>query len=64
MPSKHPLDIAAHAIGGYSKLAEALQISRQAVAKWRHRQIPAERVREVERISGVSRQILRPDLYL
>lgn len=42
-------------------LAVALGVSYQAVHKWRR--VPAERVLDVERLRGISRSTLRPDLY-
>ena len=43
-------------------MAKALgNVSSQAVSQWKR--VPADRVLEVERISGVSRHDLRPDLY-
>lgn len=51
-----------HAQLSKSELARRLDISPTAVRKWRAR-IPAERVLDVERITGVSRCDLRPDLY-
>lgn len=46
------------------ELAYILKISRPAISKWRKRgRIPAERVLAVERATGISRNILRPDLY-
>lgn len=42
-------------------LAAALGISYQAIHKWQ--QIPAKRVLEIERLRGISRHVLRPDLY-
>lgn len=36
---------------------------RSAVCKWERRGIPAERVLEVERVTGIARHELRPDLY-
>lgn len=42
-------------------LAAGLGISKQSVSDWER--IPAERVLEVERLTGVDREILRPDLY-
>jgi len=56
-----PKDIAVERAGGVTKLAEAINVTRSAVSQWQR--IPAERVLEVERVSGVSRTILRPDLY-
>ncbi len=42
-------------------IADGLGISRAAVSQWN--EIPAERVIQVERLTGVHRSILRPDLY-
>lgn len=42
-------------------LATALGVSYQAVHKWKR--VPAERVLDVERLRGISRSTLRPDLY-
>lgn len=47
-----------------SALARALDITPGAVNKWlRHDRLPAERVLNVERLTGVSRHDLRPDIY-
>jgi DNA-binding transcriptional regulator YdaS (Cro superfamily) len=50
------------AAGGPVAFANALGINRQAVWAWK--QIPAERIIEIERLTGVPREELRPDLYL
>lgn len=55
------LETAIEIAGGAIPLAEALGISRQAVQQWK--QVPPERVLQVERITGVSRYALRPDVY-
>jgi len=52
---------AALRVGGVAKLAEMLGVSRQAVYKWTR--VPAERAPQIERLTGVSRAELRPDLY-
>lgn len=50
--------------GSMSELARQLGVSYQSVQQWRDReQIPAERVLAVEKLTGVSRHVLRPDLY-
>jgi len=49
------------AAGSGHKLAKLLKISPQSVFQWRL--IPAERIIEVERVTGVPRERLRPDLY-
>lgn len=54
-------DRAVGAAGGVSALAKHLRITRSAVSQWTR--VPAERVIEVERCSGVPRHELRPDLY-
>ena len=48
-------------VGGVKKLAAELGIKQPSVSGWKR--VPAERVISVEKISGVSRTILRPDLY-
>lgn len=50
--------------GGQSKLAELLGISAQAVQQWVDSgMVPPRRVLDVERITGISRFELRPDIY-
>lgn len=49
------------AAGSATKLAEGLRITLQAVSQWDR--VPVERVLEVERITGISRYELRPDIY-
>jgi DNA-binding transcriptional regulator YdaS (Cro superfamily) len=47
--------------GNGASLANQLGISRSAVSQWTR--VPVERVLDVERITGVSRHQLRPDIY-
>lgn len=49
--------------GGLSALAKAMGCRPQVIVNWRSRGIPAERVLQLERASGVKRHELRPDLY-
>jgi len=58
---KAALKRAAEAAGGFPALAASLGITRHAVYQWD--EVPAERVVEVERLTGVSRGDLRPDLF-
>lgn len=44
-----------------SRIAAALGISKQAVSQWTR--VPAERVRDVETVSGIPAHRLRPDLH-
>jgi len=59
--SNTALERAIEAAGGITRLAESLQITKQAVSQWD--EVPPLRVLQVERASGVSRHELRPDLY-
>lgn len=61
MDSPDPIRLAASKVGGIVKLSEALGLSRGAVSQWT--KVPAERVLEVERLTGIPREILRPDIY-
>lgn len=55
------LEVAKSKAGGASSLARALRITPQAVNQWNV--VPPERVLEVERFTGVSRHLLRPDVF-
>lgn len=55
------LETALRIAGGVVMLARDLGISQPAVSAWRR--APADRVLAIESITGVSRSILRPDLY-
>lgn len=48
--------------GGTAALAKLLGgLTSQAVSQWR--KVPAERVLDVERVTGISRHELRPDIF-
>jgi TorA maturation chaperone TorD/DNA-binding transcriptional regulator YdaS (Cro superfamily) len=55
------LDEAIRVAGGVGALARKIGISQPSVSNWSR--IPAERVLTVEAATGVSRTVLRPDLY-
>jgi DNA-binding transcriptional regulator YdaS (Cro superfamily) len=48
-------------IGGVSALARELGVTRAAVSQWH--QVPFRHLKDISRLSGVSRAKLRPDLY-
>lgn len=54
------IDVIAKA-GSVRALARALGISYEAVWKWRR--VPPARVLEVEALTGIPRESLRPDIY-
>jgi TorA maturation chaperone TorD len=55
------LSEALRAVGGVSELARKIGISQPSISNWTR--VPADRVRAVEVATGVSRAILRPDLF-
>ncbi len=55
------LQSAIETVGGISALARALGLAQPSVSAWQR--IPAERVVSIESITGLSRTILRPDLF-
>lgn len=61
MNSPDPIKLAASKIGGIVKLSKALGLSRGAVSQWT--EVPPKHVLPIERLTGVPREILRPDLY-
>ena len=61
LSNKQGLKIAIKTAGGLRALARLLGITHQAVAQWD--KIPAERILEIERVTGVPRGVLRPELF-
>jgi DNA-binding transcriptional regulator YdaS (Cro superfamily) len=64
MKNKHKaegLQLAIEKMGSANALARALGISQQAIWEW-HR-VPTHRILQVEAVTGVPREKLRPDLY-
>jgi DNA-binding transcriptional regulator YdaS (Cro superfamily) len=55
------LERALKAAGGTVALARALGLSHQALGRWNR--VPPLRVIAVERVTGISREVLRPDIY-
>lgn len=47
--------------GSICQLARLLGLSQPTVSVWR--QVPPHRVIQIEALTGVSRRVLRPDLY-
>lgn len=62
-PSKYDPGLAAAltAVGGPTKLADALGLVPSAITQWMR--VPAERVPAVAKATGVPAATLRPDLY-
>jgi len=55
------LAVAIAEAGGVLAMARAFGLSRPAVAQWKR--APGLRVIDIEKLTGVSRHRLRPDLY-
>ena len=53
---------AAKAVGGKSALARLLNITPQALNNWKNG-VPRKRIIQVERVTGVPREKLAPELY-
>jgi DNA-binding transcriptional regulator YdaS (Cro superfamily) len=56
-----PLDRAKDAVGGAVGLSKLIGITSQAISQWKR--VPADRIVDVERATGIPREELRPDLY-
>jgi DNA-binding transcriptional regulator YdaS (Cro superfamily) len=46
-----------------SDLASCMGVNRSSVTRWAQKGVPAARVIDVEKATGIKRKLLRPDLY-
>ena len=46
-----------------NQLASEIGVDKATVTRWVQTKIPAEKVGDFERLTGISRQVLRPDLW-
>ena len=44
--------------------AKALGIDRVTLYRWARKQVPAEKLVEIEKVTGIPRHDLRPDLFV
>lgn len=49
--------------GAASELGRQIGVTHSAVLQWQHSGVPAVRVLDVERLTGISRHDLRPDIF-
>ena len=56
-----PVRVAIEKFGSVKALAAELGIAPQGISQWK--QIPGRHVRAMERITGIHREQLRPDLF-
>lgn len=62
--SHNPVETAIQVANGVRPLARLIGIAAPSVWEWRKRgRVPAERVLQLEAVTGLSRHVLRPDLY-
>ena len=61
--NKGVLEAIRRAGGTQQALAEGMGVSNVTIHKWIYESLPAERAVEIEKLYGVSRRILRPDLF-
>ena len=55
------LKTAIESVGGVQALASLLGLNRQSIYEWRR--VPGKRIIQIEKVTGVPRDVLRPDLY-
>lgn len=55
------IKLAIEAAGGLRALARKLGMNHSTILKWT--KVPANHILEIERLTGVSREQLRPELY-
>jgi DNA-binding transcriptional regulator YdaS (Cro superfamily) len=52
---------AARKLGGIVAMSQALGLSRGAASQWQ--EIPVDHVAKLEKLTGIPREVLRPDIF-
>lgn len=55
--------LAAHGIKTFSDFAGRIGVDKSTVTRWAQKGVPADRLIELERVTGIPRTAFRPDLY-
>jgi DNA-binding transcriptional regulator YdaS (Cro superfamily) len=64
MAKRKSLEEVLEAPGETTRIAKELDIAPQAISQWRRKgRVPPNRVLDVERVTGVHRHFLNPDIY-
>lgn len=64
MESVSPLTSYRAALGiKQAALAKKFGVQPPALSKWERNRVPAERVLMIEKVTGIPRHLLRPDIY-
>ena len=45
------------------EIGAALGVNKSTILRWEDNQVPVERLADVEKVTGISRQELRPDIF-
>ena len=62
MRNRNPIiNKAASKLGGIVAMSQALGLSRGAAANWS--EIPVDHVAKLEKLTGIPREVLRPDIF-
>lgn len=62
MKKRNPvINVAAKKVGGIVALSQALGLSRAAASQWT--EIPTDHLDKIERLTGIPREVLRPDIF-
>lgn len=62
MAKRNPIIFkAAQKLGGIVAMSQALGLSRGAASQWT--EIPIDHVAKLERLTGIPREVLRPDIF-
>lgn len=67
-PEKSALELACEAAQGSSRLAQLLtargrKVSKASISRWKKERVPAEACPDIEALTGIKCEALRPDVH-